>query len=134
MAQKTIETVLGDAELGRTSAETREVLRRYHDAFRNHAPEALVDLVAEVCVIENISPAPHGSRYVGKAACLEVWQPIAATRDKRFEHEEIFVAGDRIVTRWHLSWGNEESQSLRGLNLMRVRNRRIVEALGYAKR
>jgi ketosteroid isomerase-like protein len=135
MAQaKTIETVLGEAELGRTSAETREVLRRYHDAFRNHAPEALVDLVADDCVIENISGAPNGSRHVGKAACLEVWQGIAAAKDKRFDHEEIFVAGDRIVTRWRLWWGNDESQSLRGLNLMRVRNGRIVEAFGYAKR
>jgi hypothetical protein len=44
------------------------------------------------------------------------------------------VAGDRIVTRWRLWWGEGESQSLRGLNLMRVRNGRIVEAFGYAKR
>jgi hypothetical protein len=135
MAQmKTLETVLGKAELGRTSAETREVLRRYHDAFRSHSPEALANLVADDCVIENISPAPNGSRHVGKAACLEVWQAIAAAKDKRFDHEEILVAGDRIVTRWRLWWGRDESQSLRGLNLMRVRDGRIVEAFGYAKR
>ena len=88
----------------------------------------LVDLIDDNCVLGNISPAPNGSRHVGKAACLDVWQRIAAARENHFEHEEIFVAGDRIVTRWRLRWGGDENLSLRGL--MRVRNGRIVEAFG----
>jgi hypothetical protein len=87
----TLETVFGGDELAKISAESREVLRRYHDAFRSHSPEQLVELVADDCYIENIAPAPNGSRHVGKAACLEVWQGLAADEGKRFEHEEIEV-------------------------------------------
>jgi hypothetical protein len=126
----TREDVLGEGEFGRTSAETREVLRRYHEAFRNHRPDVLVALVAEDYVLENVD----GSRHVGKAACLTVWQDIAQATDKRFEHEEIFVASDRIVTRWRLRWGEDASQSLRGINFMRVKDGKIIEAYGYAKR
>ena len=127
---KTHEEILGDDELVRKSGETREVLRRYHDAFRNHRPEELVALVADDCVLENVD----GSRHEGKAACLAVWQGIARAGDRRFEHEEIFVAGDRIVTRWRLRWGDGESESLRGINFMRVRDGKFVAAYGYAKR
>lgn len=130
----TIEIVIRDGALAPISAASREVLRRYHDAFRHHAPAALVDLVAQDCVIENIAPAPDGSRHVGKQACLAVWQPLAEARDKHFEHEEIFVVGDRVITRWRLRWGAGEQDCLRGLNMMRVRDGQIVEALGYAKR
>lgn len=130
----TTEQIVTDGELGRISGQTGEVLRRYHEAFRTHSPEELVDLVAEDCVIENTGPAPNGSRHVGKAACLELWQAIAATANLRFDHEEIFVVGDRVITRWRLWWGEDESKSLRGLNMMRVRNGQFVEALGYAKR
>ena len=38
---KTREDV-GDRELGHRSTATREVLRRYHDAFRNHRLDDLV--------------------------------------------------------------------------------------------
>ena len=130
----TREEVLGDGEFGRQSAQTREVLRRYHDAFRSHRPEALVDIVGNDRVLENVAPGPDGSRHVGKAACLQVWQGIAAATDRHFEHEEIFVAGDRIVTRWRLRWGDGDEQSLRGLNFMRVKGGQIIEAYGYAKR
>ena len=34
----TREEMIGDGALRRLSAETREVLRRYHEAFRNHGP------------------------------------------------------------------------------------------------
>jgi ketosteroid isomerase-like protein len=128
------EEIVGEGEIGRKSAKTREVLRLYHDAFRNHRPEALVDIVGDDCVLENVTPAPDGSRHAGKAACLEVWQGIAGATDRHFEHEEIFVAGDRIVTRWRLRWGDNDGQSLRGLNFMRVKDGKIIEAYGYAKR
>lgn len=130
----TTEQIIVEGALGRISEETREVLRRYHEAFRTHNPQALVDLVAEDCVIENTGPAPNGSRHVGKAACLELWQGIAAKENLRFDHEEIFVVGHRAITRWRLWWGEDESTSLRGLNMMRVCNGQFVEALGYAKR
>jgi hypothetical protein len=45
--------------------------------------------------------------------------------------EETFVAGDRATIRWRL-W-MADGNSLRGVNLMRVADGRIVEAMGYVK-
>jgi len=131
---QTIETVVGEGELGKISRETREVLRKYHDAFRSHDVEALVPLVHDDCTIENTGPGPNGSRHVGKTECLQLWQGIAGNKAGRFEHEEIFVAGDRCITRWRYRWGEGDENSLRGLNMMRVKDGRFIEAFGYAKR
>jgi hypothetical protein len=130
----TIETVVADGELGKISRETREVLRKYHNAFRSHSVDALTDLVHADCIIENTGPSPNGSRHVGKAECLQLWQGIAGNKAGRFEHEEIFVVGDRCITRWRYRWGEGDESSLRGINMMRVKDGRIIEAFGYAKR
>jgi ketosteroid isomerase-like protein len=113
--------------------ETAELMRRFNDAFRFHDPGALVALVAEDCVIENTQPAPHGSRHVGRAACLAVWQGLASAAGTRFELEEVLIAGERAVIRWRYRWGDGESHWNRGVNLMRARDGRIVEAMGYVK-
>lgn len=65
-------------------SQTREVLRRYHDAFRQHKREDLADVVADDCVLENVD----GSRHVGKAACLAVWQGIRRGREQGAEDTE----------------------------------------------
>jgi ketosteroid isomerase-like protein len=113
--------------------ETAELMRRFNDAFRFHEPAALAELVAADCVIENTTPAPNGSRHVGRDACLAVWQGLAADPATQFELEEVFVAGERAAIRWRFRFGKGENESVRGLNLMRVRGGKIVEALGYVK-
>ena len=124
-------TVLGPAD--RAAHSTREVIRRFHEAFDRNDPAAMEDLVADDCVIENTSPAPNGARLAGKAQCLANWQGLARSADTWFVREEVFVVGERAVIRWRYCWGDDDSQSLRGLNLMRVRGGRIVEAMGYVK-
>lgn len=121
------------SDLGGASQATAETVRRYNEAFQRHDPAALAGLVAEDCVIENSNPAPDGSRHVGRAECLALWGRIAANRDLRFDIEDIVVAGERATILWRLRWGESDSRSVRGVSLMRVRNGRIVEALGYVK-
>ena len=118
-------------EADKQSAETAEIMRRFNDVFQRHDPSGLDDLVAEDCVIENTVPAPDGARYVGREACLGLWRGIATAPGTSFDLEETFVAGDRATIRWRYRWG--EGQSVRGVNLMRVSNGRIVEAMGYVK-
>lgn len=101
--------------------------------FLSHDPAALQELVADDCVIENTQPAPDGSRHVGKAACIELWARIATNPDLAFETEGIEAHGDRGEIRWRLRWGPDQADSVRGVNLMRVRGGQIVEALGYVK-
>jgi hypothetical protein len=95
--------------------------------------ELLEGLLAEDCVLENSGPAPDGSRHVGRAACQEFWSGIAANTDANFETEEIWTPGDRAVIRWRLRWGPTEAESVRGVNLMKVRDGLIVEGMGYVK-
>ena len=124
-------TILGPADSAALEAE--EVIRRFHEAFDGHDPQAMEDLVADDCTIENTGPAPDGARLVGKAACLANWQAIARSTGTRFVREEVFVVGERVVIRWRYCWGDDDASSVRGLNLMRVRGGRIVEAMGYVK-
>jgi ketosteroid isomerase-like protein len=117
----------------RTTDSTSEVMRRFNQAFQRHDPDALTELVAEDCIIENTQPAPNGSRHVGRLARLAVWQRLAGESGTHFEPEEVFVAGDRAIIRWRYFWGAGENNSVRGVNLMRVRGGQIIEAMGYVK-
>jgi glutathione S-transferase len=115
------------------SIATKQVIRRFHEAFDGNDPGAMAALVADDCVIENTGPAPNGARLVGKAECLANWQGLARSSDTWFVREEVFVVGERAVIRWRYCWGDGDTRSVRGVNLMRVREGRIVEALGYVK-
>jgi ketosteroid isomerase-like protein len=112
---------------------TRTVIERFGQAFAQHDPRLLEDLLAEDCVLENSGPAPLGDRYEGRAACLAFWSGLAVNEQLAFEVEESWVAGDRAVRRWLLRWGPGASERVRGVNVMRVRDGLIVEAFGYVK-
>jgi ketosteroid isomerase-like protein len=116
-----------------TDHTVSEIIRRFNDAFQRHDPAALAELIDMDCIIENSAPAPNGSQHVGKKACLELWSRLATAPGTQFDLEEVLVTGDRAVIRWRYRWGEDESQSVRGVNVMRVRDGRIVEALGYSK-
>jgi ketosteroid isomerase-like protein len=117
----------------RESMQTEAILHRFNDVFLKHNPAALPELVADDCVIENTQPAPDGSRHEGKSACVALWAEIATAPGMHFEPEGIIARGDRGEIRWRLVWGTDRASSVRGVNLMRVRNGRIVEAQGYVK-
>ncbi|PLP59250.1 nuclear transport factor 2 family protein [Mesorhizobium loti] len=113
------------------SNEAFEIMQRFNQAFQDHEPAILDDLIAEDCVMESIQPAPNGTRYEGRAACLAFGQAIAVDRVSHFDMEDITAMGENAVIRWRFNFG--DGGSVRGVNLMRVRDGLIVEALGYAK-
>jgi hypothetical protein len=116
-----------------TERTTREVLDLYNDAFRSHDPGLLDDLVADDCVIEDTGPAPDGARHEGGRACLARWSELAGNRALRFTPEKAEIHGDLAVQPWALRWGDGEQDRVRGVNLIRIRDGRIVEARGYMK-
>jgi ketosteroid isomerase-like protein len=118
---------------GNIPLDTSEVMHRFNDAFQRHDPSGLAELIAEDCVLENTQPAPNGSRHVGRKACSAFWQRIATTPGTYFVLEDVIVNGDRAIILWRFCWGKGDEQSVRGVNLMRVREGLIVEALGYVK-
>jgi ketosteroid isomerase-like protein len=113
--------------------DTAEVIDRFNQAFQQHDGSGLSDLIAEDCVMESIQPAPDGTRYEGHDACLSFWQELAADSSSAFEVEEVVVHGDRATIRWRYRFGAGDEASVRGVNLMHVRDGKIVEALGYVK-
>ena len=110
---------------------TGEVIKLFNQAFLEHRPSLLAGLVASDCVMESIQPAPNGTRYEGGTVCSAFWEELAADRLSQFELEDTVVTNDRAVIRWRFNFG--DGQSVRGVNLMQVRNGQIVEALGYSK-
>jgi ketosteroid isomerase-like protein len=111
--------------------ETAEIIRRFNQAFEDHNPALLEDLVAPDCVMESIQPAPNGTHYEGYDVNLAFWQAMAADRANHFEVEDTIVMGEHANVRWRFHFA--DGGSVRGVSLMRVRGGRIVEALAYAK-
>lgn len=116
-----------------TVRTTREVLDRYNDAFRLRDPGLLNDLIADDCVIEDTGPAPEGARREGGQACLARWSELAGNPALKFTPETPEIHGDIAVQPWLLQWGDGEQDRVRGVNLIRIREGRIVEARGYVK-
>jgi ketosteroid isomerase-like protein len=124
---------MSDSFTDAESLATELLLNEFNDVFIKHDPSALDRLVADDCVVENTRPAPNGDRYVGKQACVALWTEIANNQAIHFEPENIFARGDRGEIAWRLVWGASPENSVRGVNLMRVRDGKIVEARGYVK-
>ena len=81
--------------------------------------------------MEGVGPAPDGDRWSGYEECLAGWQGLIVDPNIRFEVEHVDVDDQRAVVRWRL---HIPEAPFRGVNLMRVCDGKIVEALGYAKR
>ena len=124
---------MSNVNTAHVSGDTAELMRRFNDVFQRHDPSALPELVATDCVIENTTPAPNGGRHVGREACVGLWTVIATAPGTWFDLEEVHVAVDRAIIRWRYCWGDDEVNSVRGVNLMRVCDGLIVEAMGYVK-
>jgi ketosteroid isomerase-like protein len=114
-------------------SSTLQIMQRFNQAFVQHDGSLLDDLIAEDCVMESVEPAPDGTRYVGRAACLEFWQKLASNRDGAFTAEDIVAMDGHAFIRWRYHFGPGLSKSVRGVNVMRVRDGLIIEALGYVK-
>ncbi|HEX4813360.1 MAG TPA: nuclear transport factor 2 family protein [Nonomuraea sp.] len=121
------------AETDDAQRTTREVLDQYNDAFHQHDPGLLKDLIADDCVIEDSGPAPDGARHEGGPACLARWSELAANHALTFTPETAEIHGDLAIQPWHLQWGDGRQDRVRGVNLIRIREGRIVEARGYVK-
>src|SRR5438128_1767353 len=118
-----------------TTETTRAVIERFHAAANRRDIDAMVACMTDDCVFENTSPAPDGERFVGSAAIRRFLDTMQAMPRIEFETEEMFAADERAVVRWLYRWTNEagESGHVRGVEVYRVRDGKICEALAYVK-
>jgi ketosteroid isomerase-like protein len=111
-------------------ADTKTVIDQFQAAFAQRAPERLVDIIADDCVMEGVGPAPDGNRWTGFDECLAGWRALILEPAVQFENEQVDVDGELAVLRWRLGG----DAPFRGVTIVRVRDGKIVEALGYGKR
>ena len=111
--------------------EAHDTIERFHEAFNRRDLDALADLITDDCVFEATSPAPDGTRHVGREAVLQAWRVFFTDSPaSHFEVEEMFGADDRVIVRWHYSWADGH---VRGADLLRVRAGQVAESLAYVK-
>jgi len=106
------------------------VVEAFGAAWAAHDLDAAIALITDDCVFDNTDPAPDGTRYVGPAAIRGAWAPMFEDPATRFDTEEIFSAGDRIVQLWRYSW---PTGHVRGVDVIRVRDGKVAEKLSYVK-
>ena len=70
------------------------------------APDKLVDIIADKCVMEGVGPAPAGNRWNGYDECLAGWREVHLCREVRFDDALVDVEGDRAIVIF--GWGVAE--------------------------
>jgi ketosteroid isomerase-like protein len=130
-----VRALMAEWEAGSGATDAVAVVSRFNEAFDRADVDAVMALMTEDCVFESTYPAPDGERHLGQAAVRKYWENFFGTTEApRFENEELFTAGDRVVSRWRFSWGSgEEGGHVRGVDLYRVRDGKVSEKLAYVK-
>jgi ketosteroid isomerase-like protein len=113
-----------------TRMDSLEVVRAFGAAWAAHDLEASLAMLTDDCVFDATGPAPDGTRHVGLQAIRGAWQAIFDDTASRFEEEETFAAGDRVVQTWRYSW---DSGHVRGVDLFRVHDGKVAEKFSYVK-
>lgn len=107
-----------------------DLINAFGAAWARHDLDDALAMLTDDCVFEATGPAPDGVRHVGKDAVRAAWQPIFDDSASRFEAEDTFVAGDRVVQLWRYSWSDGH---IRGIDVFRVRDGLVAEKVSYVK-
>jgi ketosteroid isomerase-like protein len=99
-------------------------------AWSGHDLDGAIGFLTEDCVFDATGPAPDGTCHVGPDEIRTAWKAIFEDPSSRFEIEETFSAGDRVVQRWRYSWLGSH---VRGVDLFKLRGDKIAEKLAYVK-
>lgn len=110
------------------------VVTRFCAAFDRGDVGGVMALMTDDCIFESTFPAPNGERHIGQAAVRKYWEHFFTnTEEPRFENEEMFATGDRVVSRWRFAWGGGSPGHVRGVDVYRVREGKVAEKLAYVK-
>jgi ketosteroid isomerase-like protein len=115
------------------TTNTAETVGRFNDAFRRRDKEAMAALVHDDCLMVSAQPAPDGTAYVGKDACVAFWAELLDDESTTFEVEHVFTEGEWATVRWRYRYGPSDAESVLGVNVTRVSDGRVLEQLGYTK-
>jgi ketosteroid isomerase-like protein len=122
--------------VAKQTAATLDVIDRFNAAFNRHDLDAVMALFTDDCVFENTYPPPDGERYVGQAEVRKFWHDFfASSPSAKFEAEDVFAGGDRCTVRWIYHWVGADGAPghVRGVDVFKVRDRKVAEKLAYVK-
>ena len=111
-------------------ADALAAVAAFNEAWDAHDLDATLALVTDDCVFESARPGTNGERVQGREELRRVWGPSFAAGGGAMEIEDAFAAGDRVVQRWRFLAGD---RVVRGIDVLRVRDGRLCEKLGYVK-
>lgn len=112
------------------TTEPVALVEAFGAAWADHDLERALSYLSDECVFDATGPAPDGTRHEGREQIRAAWKPIFDDSSSKFEPEETFGAGDRVVQRWRYSW---EGGHVRGVDLFKVTGDQIIEKLSYVK-
>jgi len=116
-----------------TNRDTAETIGLFNDAFRSRDKEAMAALVHQDCLMVSAQPAPDGTAYEGKDACVAFWAELMDDESTTFEVQHVFADGDWATVRWRYRFGPTDADSVLGVNVTRVSDGLVREQLGYTK-
>ena len=100
--------------------EPLDLVVAFGTTWAEHDLDAAVSFLSDDCVFEATGPAPDGARHVGPSEIRQAWQAIFDDSSSKFEPEETFRSGDRVIQRWRYSWADGH---VRGVDLFKVSRR-----------
>ena len=106
------------------------LIEAFGAAWAAHDLDAALSMMTDDCVFDATGPAPDGERHLGREAIGQAWRPIFDDPASRFEPEETFAAGDRVIQLWRYSW---DAGHIRGVDVFKVRDGLVAEKLSYVK-
>jgi hypothetical protein len=111
--------------------DTAAVINQLNAAFLERVAETLIDLIAPDCVMEAPvrGPTATSGRGTRNASSAGMGLGLPTPRSSSRSNTSMSTA-----TESSSAAGSRTPQDYRGVNLMRVRDGRIVEALGYGER
>ncbi len=116
-----------------TARDTAETIGLFNDAFRRRDKVALAALVHDDCLMVSAQPAPDGTPYIGKEACVAFWADLMDDESTIFEVQHVISDGDWAAVRWRYRFGPTDAESVLGVNVTRVSGGLVIEQLGYTK-
>jgi ketosteroid isomerase-like protein len=112
------------------ASDAVSVVAAFGAAWGAHDLESALSMITDDCVFESTGPAPDGIQHKGREAIRLAWQPIFDDTRSKFEVEESFAVGDRVVERWCYSW---DGGHIRGVDLFQVRDGKVSAKFAYVK-
>ena len=116
--------------------EVVRVIEAFSDATNRQDVEGMLELVSDDMVFEGTTP-PDGLRIAGDKAALRVlWEGIFSDSPRALvETEELIIAGDRCTARLRYIFDRDhpEDGHIRAVDIIRVRDGKIIEKLSYVK-